>query len=170
MNYTNPNNLTKSTNSIVPIDNVKLIELIEPIEPNESIEPNEPIEPIEQIEPIEPIEQVDEYETRNIYEFIEELEECSNESDKESFISNHKKLLYEIKHIDRILNYVGDDIEFKELENKTFQELCKIYDETEYKLNNLDELTTKDLKFLSMLYNILDNKIKKETIKIDKIT
>lgn len=104
----------------------------------------------------------------NIKKLLNDLENISNEIEKEEFIKNYSRINEEIKIIDSILN--NNDLKnYNEYEDKSINELFTVLENNQNKIFDNEILTIEELKLLIDISNVLENKINNDTMSIIEI-
>jgi len=104
----------------------------------------------------------------DIKKLLTDLENIGIEKEKDDFIKNYSRLREQIKLVDSILD--NEDIDNSgELESKTISELFQIIELNENKIFDTDNLTVRELKYLTFVCNILEKKINDDTMNIMEI-
>lgn len=92
----------------------------------------------------------------NINDFCNKLEKLNMENDKTTFLNNYKEYQDKINSFDKILN---EPNQFIQMEIKDLFELLNYYDSKK-------DLNIHELKTLKDIIEILENKLKENTMKI----
>lgn len=104
----------------------------------------------------------------DIKKLLVELENIGNEKEKEEFIKNYSRIKEKINITDGILlDNNNNNIEVHKL--YSIDELFDILETNENKIFDSVVLTINELKSLSDICDLLENKINKETIDIEEI-
>ena len=104
----------------------------------------------------------------DIKKLLTDLENIGIEKEKDDFIKNYSRLREQIKLVDSILD--NEDIDNSgELESKTISELFQIIELNKNKIFDTDNLTVRELKYLTFVCNILEKKINDDTMNIMEI-
>ena len=104
----------------------------------------------------------------DIKKLLLELENIGCEKDKHDFIKNYSRLREQIKQVDSILdnNNIYNHDEFV---SKTIGELFQIIELYENKIFDSDDLTIGELKYLTIVCEVLEKKINDDTMSIIEI-
>ena len=104
----------------------------------------------------------------DIKKLLLELENIGSEKEKDDFIKKYSRLREQIKIIDSILD--DDNIyNYEEFESKTISELFQIIELNENKIFDSDNLTIRELKYLTFVCDVLEKKINDDTMSIIEI-
>lgn len=104
----------------------------------------------------------------DIKKLLLELENIGSEKEKDDFIKKYSRLREQIKIVDSILD--DDNIyNYEEFESKTISELFQIIELNENKIFDSDNLTIRELKYLTFVCDVLEKKINDDTMSIIEI-
>jgi hypothetical protein len=102
----------------------------------------------------------------NINKLLNDLEKIGSEKEKDEFIKNYSRIKEEIKITDSILNSQIDPKLLIDLNNNSINDLLKILESYDNKIFDSERLNISELKLLSNICNLLDEKINIDTINI----